>query len=81
MKMVRCKVCSKIEGIDKLLVPKFDSFIKHSSLGKCSVARPRMVIGAYYVTLNAHVKNKKIYASIWCGMIINLVEKVGKVEK
>jgi hypothetical protein len=80
--MVRCKVCSKIEGIDKLLVPKFDYFVKHSSLGNCNVARLGMVIGAYYVNLNnAHVKNKKIYASIWCDMIINLVEKVEKVKK
>jgi len=82
MKTVRCKVCSKIEGIDKLLVPKLDSFIKNSSLEKCGVVRPGMVIDAYYVNLNnAHVKNKKIYAFIWCGMIINLVEKVRKVEK
>jgi hypothetical protein len=80
--MVRCKVCSNIEGIDKLLVPKLDSFIKHSNLGKCNVARPGMVIGAYYLKPNnAHVKNEKTYASIWCDMIINLVEKVGKVEK
>jgi hypothetical protein len=65
-----------------LLVPNFDSFIKHSSLGKCNVARLGMVIGAYYVNPdNAHVKNEKIYASIWCDMIINLVEKVVKVEK
>jgi hypothetical protein len=51
MKMVRCKVCSKIEGIDKLVVPKFDYFIKHSNLGKCSVARHGMVIG----TLTMHM--------------------------
>jgi len=82
MKMMRCKVCSKIQGIDKLLVPKLDFFIKHSSLKKCNVARLGMVISAYYVNpKNAHVKNKKIYASIWCDMIINLVEKVRKVEK
>jgi hypothetical protein len=41
-----------------------------------------MVIGAYYVNpTNAHVKKEKIYASIWCDMIINLVEKVEKVKK
>jgi hypothetical protein len=80
--MVRCKVCSKIEGIDELLFPKLDSFIKHLSLKKCNVGRLGMVIGAYYVNPNnAHVKNEKIYASIWCDMIINLTEKVGKVEK
>jgi hypothetical protein len=82
MKMVRCKVCSNIEGIDKLLVPTLDYFIKHSNLGKCNVATPGMVIGAYYANPNnAHVKIEKIYVSIWRDMIINLVEKVGKVEK
>jgi hypothetical protein len=65
-----------------LLVPKLDSFIKHSNLEKCNVARLGMVIGAYYVNPNnAHMKNEKIYGSVWCDMIINLVEKVGKVEK
>jgi hypothetical protein len=55
-------VLQKIEGENKLLVPKFNSFIKHSSLKKCSVVKPRMVVGAYYVNPNnsAHVKNEKL---------------------
>lgn len=32
------------EGENKLLVPKFDSFIKHSSLKKCIIVKPRMVV-------------------------------------
>ncbi len=65
MMIVRCKVCSKTEGENKLLVPKFDSFIKHSSLKKCILVEPRMVVGAYYVNPdNAHVKNEKLYVSI-----------------
>jgi hypothetical protein len=29
--MVRCKVYGKIEGHEKILVPKFDSLQKHAS--------------------------------------------------
>jgi hypothetical protein len=32
---------------DKLLAPKLDYFIKHSSFFKCSVAKPKMLVGAY----------------------------------
>jgi hypothetical protein len=40
MKMVRCKVCSKINNKDKLSMLKLDSFIKHSCLNKCiSISR------------------------------------------
>jgi hypothetical protein len=35
MRMVRCRVCSKINNRKKLLTPKLDSFIKHSGLNKC----------------------------------------------
>jgi hypothetical protein len=71
---------SKIEGKDKLLVPKFDSLIKHSSFKNRNVAR--VVIGAYYVNLNnAHVKNENLYISTWHDTIVDLVEKVRKSEK
>jgi hypothetical protein len=30
---------------------------------------------------NANVMNEKHYASIGCDTIVNLIEKVGKVEK
>ncbi len=36
MKMVRCRVSFKINSRKKLLMPKLDSFIKHSSLNKCT---------------------------------------------
>ncbi len=39
-------------------------------------------MGAYYVNLNnAHVKTEKLYASIECDTIGDLVEWVGKEEK
>jgi hypothetical protein len=41
-----------------------------------------MAMGAYYVNLNnAHVKTKKLYASIGCDTIGDLVEWVGNEEK
>ncbi len=81
MKMMRCKICSKIEGIDKLLIPKLASLIKHLNLLKYSVAKHGMGIGANYVNLkNAHKKNEKLYASTRCDAFVDLVEEVGNLE-
>ncbi len=80
--MARYKAYSKIEGRDKLLVPKFDSLIKHSSFKNHNVVRPRVVIRAYYVKPNnPHVKNENLYIFTWHDTIVNLVEKVRKLEK
>ncbi len=40
MWMVRCKVCSIVEGREMLLVPKLDFLVKHFGLTKCTVAKP-----------------------------------------
>jgi hypothetical protein len=37
----------QIVGKDKLLVPKFDYFINHSSFLRSSVAKPKKLVGAY----------------------------------
>jgi len=42
--MVRCKICTDIEGKEKFLVPKLNSLIKHFGMRKCIEARPRIVI-------------------------------------
>jgi len=39
---VKCKVCSKIEGMDKLLAPKLDSPRKHNGRRKALVVIPRI---------------------------------------
>jgi hypothetical protein len=79
--MMRCKICSKIEGRYKLLIPKFASLIKHFNLLRCSVAKHVMAIGANYVNLNnAHKKNEKLYASTRCDTFVDLVEEVGNIE-
>jgi hypothetical protein len=65
MKMVQCKICFQIKGREKLLVPKLNSLIKHSSLRKCLVARLGIVVGEYFLSpSNTHVKNEKVYGTI-----------------
>lgn len=79
---MRCNVCSKIQGRNKLLVPKFNYLIKHLNLRKFNVAKLGVAISAYYVKPNnAHVKNEKLYASTRHDMIVDLIEKVEKTKK
>jgi hypothetical protein len=62
--MVSCKVYSDIEGKEKLLVLKLDSFIKHLGLRKCQAARSKMKVEDYFVCpRNFHVQNEKLYGS------------------
>lgn len=49
---------------------------------KCTIARARVVVGAYYMNLNnVHMKNEKIYASIGQDTINDLIEKARKAKK
>jgi hypothetical protein len=59
MKMVKCKICSDIEGREKFIVPKLDSFIKHFGMKKCSKAKLKVFLGQYFsCPFNSHLKNK-----------------------
>jgi hypothetical protein len=79
---MRCNVCSKIQGRNKLLVPKFDHLIKNLNFKKFSVARLGVAINAHYVKPNnAHVKNEKLYASTRCDMIVDLIKKVENTKE
>jgi hypothetical protein len=44
MKMVKCNICSSIEGRNKL-VSKLNSLIKHSGLKKCMKIKLDVVLG------------------------------------
>lgn len=58
MKMVRCKVCSIVEGREKLLVPKLDYLLKHFRMKRCIVTKFKVVIREWYVCkISAHVTN------------------------
>jgi hypothetical protein len=37
---VKCKICSKIEGTEKLLTPKLDNLWKHGGMSKILVIIP-----------------------------------------
>ncbi len=64
------------------MVPKLDSLIKHSSLKKCLVVRPRIVIGEYFLfPSNRHVKNENVYGNIGQFSVIDQLQNGGKVEK
>lgn len=77
---MRCKVCSKIEGRENLLVPKFDFLIKHAWLKKCITIQREVIIAAYFLnSTNAHVKNEKLYATI--GFDINFAQIVNERPK
>jgi hypothetical protein len=59
---VQCKVCSFIDGKDKLLVAKLDSLWKHVGCRKALVAMSRVKVGEhYFLKSNAHVANEKLY--------------------
>jgi hypothetical protein len=59
---VQCKVCSLIDGKNKLLVIKLDSLWKHAGCCKALVAMLRVKVGEhYFLKFNAHVVNEKLY--------------------
>jgi len=82
MCMVKCRVCSKVKGNEKLLVSKLDSLIKHSGLQKCTIARLGADVRKYSICpTNSHVKNKKLFAAKGLDMVAIQLESGGKVER
>jgi hypothetical protein len=56
---VRCKICTNVEGREKLLVPKIDSLMKHAGRRRAAVDMEKMKHGeCYYLGKNQHVKNE-----------------------
>ncbi len=63
--MVYCKMCTNIESMEKPLMLKFDSLIKH--LNKRKVKKPMLghAMSEYYIYLDStRVKNENM-----CGLI------------
>lgn len=59
---VRCKICSDVEGREKLLVPKLDSLYKHAGRRKALVDIGKVRRGEYYyLGSNQHVKNERVF--------------------
>ncbi len=80
-RMVKCLMFAPNIESRKLLVLNLDSLIKHLRVKKCIMAKPRVVVSAYFFNpTNAHVKNEKLYASIGQDTIVTQVANARKVE-
>jgi hypothetical protein len=51
VQQVRCRICSVVEGKEKLPNLQLDSLQKHSGKRKALVTHSRIVIGEYYQIL------------------------------
>ena len=62
IKQVRCKICSDVQGRNKLLVPKLDSLYKHCGRRKAKTSFGKVVAGEhYFLSNNVHVRNEKFF--------------------
>jgi transposase len=62
---VKCKVCSKIEECDKLLVLKLDSLWKHVGHKKVVTLIANVAVKEYnFLKMNQHVFNECLYVSM-----------------
>jgi hypothetical protein len=61
---VKCKVCSEVEGREKLLAPKIDSLWKHAGRRRALTSIGTVKKGDhYFLTTNQHVRNERVYFS------------------
>jgi hypothetical protein len=62
---VKWKVCSKIEGDNKILVPKLSSLWKHVGWRKTIITTIGVIVTReyYFLKMNQHVINKCLYVS------------------
>ena len=59
---VMCKICTDVEGREKLLVPKLDSLYKHAGRRRALVDIGKVRRGEYYyLRTNKHVKNERVF--------------------
>ncbi len=62
---VKCKVYNKIEGHDKLLVPKLNSLWKHANHRKAIAPTTSVATREhYFLKMNQHVFHEHLHASI-----------------
>jgi hypothetical protein len=59
---VKCRICSNVEGREKLLVPKIDGLWKHAGRRRALANFGNVRKGDFYfLSTNQHVKNENIY--------------------
>lgn len=83
---VKCTMCSKVEGRDKLLVAKIDNLWKHARRKKAEkemfLGRRKVKKGEYYfISDNAHVKNEHTYFAFGKDSILQQVIASISIEK
>jgi hypothetical protein len=53
-------ICTFVEGKEKLIAPKLDSFLKHVGHWKCKVSMPGVDASSCYMNTNyVHSKNER----------------------
>jgi hypothetical protein len=71
MHQIRCKICTSIEGKEKLLAPKLDNLLKIVGQWKCLVSQLGVYVGSYYFNKNlVHMKNEHVYIINFCISIL-----------
>jgi len=72
---VKCKVCTKIDGKEKLLAPKLDNLWKHNGKRKALGTISRVFkVGEYDMNKDSvHVKSERLYCSIKKDTIANQI--------
>jgi len=56
---VMCKICTYVEGKEKLIVPKLNSLVEHASHRKCKISMLEIDVSSYYYNKNyVHAKNE-----------------------
>jgi hypothetical protein len=87
---VKCKVCTKIKGKEKLMALKLDNLWKQGGSWKKIMAIPKVYnVSEYYMNKDfIHAKNECLYATtrkdtiinqIYQATILNLGRKIGAI--
>jgi hypothetical protein len=82
IQMVHYKICSLVEGKNKILNPKLDGLQKHASKRKTLIPHPGVLVSDYYINNDSqHQWNERVHATQGLDSITNLVVNGGKIEK
>ncbi len=78
MSSIRCTICSKVEGLKKLLIPKFDYLLKHLGRRKTTFAMLRVKVREFYENKKcAHAKKQALFAQILANFVLQLLINQG----
>lgn len=65
MSSIRCKICSKVAGKEKLLISKLDYLLKYLGKRKIDFVMPKVKIGEFYENKTcAHAKDQVLFTQI-----------------